>query len=474
MQLPFIGQAYENRSIPVSSQVCINWYPEVETQDSRNVITLQSVTGQEIFVDIANSDLDSIRGMHFSEQLQLLYVVSGNELYDINSVGTKTLRGTILGENDVIMTDNGVEVGIVNGLQYYVWDTATTTLYDVKDSGAAALVANDIGFLDGRFIIQIADSQKFYITAVNDAQTVTSTDFSEVIANPDNLAGLLIANRRVWFFGTSSFDVYFNSSQAAAAGNFPIIRSDGAAKEGYGLASLYGKVVQDGTPYWCSNDGRIYRANGLQPERISNYGIENSLRKYSKISDCIATQWTENGHRFVQFNFPAGDETWVFDATQGMWHQRASGLSEKSSNVNYVQECWDKRKICGNKKEDKLGEYNLDIFTEYGEPMKVRRTSPVAHANQNVIFYNRLEPVLEAGRAEANDEPEVYLRWSDDSGNTWGNYIKASMGKIGEYNWRTVFYSLGSAVNRVYDLQITDSVPRTLIDVIVDLEVGEV
>jgi hypothetical protein len=456
-------------SIPVSNQLCINWYPETESADSRNVITLQTATGIKIFVDIAASGIDHIRGMHFSEQLQLLFVVSGNELYDITSAGVKTLRGTIAGGTDVRMADNGAQVGIVNGLQYYVYTASTTTLADVKHSGGGDIVGQDIGFIDGRFVISIVDTQKFYITAVNAAQTVTSTDNADVIANPDNLAGLLVADRRIWFFGTSSFDVYFDSQQAAAAGSFPMIRTDGAAKNGYGLASLYGKVVQDGIPYWCSNDGRIYRANGYQPERISHYGIENTLRKYSKISDCQATQWTENGHRFVQFSFPAGGETWVFDATQGMWHQRSSGLLEK-----IVQECWDKRKICGSRSEDKTGEFDLDIFTEYGASMKVRRTSPVAHANQNVIFYNRLEPVFEAGRAQSGEDPEVALRWSDNAGATWGNYVLAKIGKIGEYAWRTVFYSLGSATNRVYDLQITDNVPRTLIDVVVDAEVGEV
>jgi len=474
VQLPFIGQAYENRAIPVSNQLCINWYPETESPDSRNVITLQSVSGVKIFVDINVSSQDHIRGMHFSEQLQLLYVVAGNTLYDVTSAGVKTSRGTIPGATDVIMADNGTQLGIANGIAYLVYTAATTTLATVQDSGSNDLVVSDIGFLDGRFILMIKDTQKFFITAVNAAQTVTSTDNAEVIANPDNLAGLLVADRRIWFFGTSSYDVYFDSQSAAAQGIFPMIRADGAAKNGYGLASLHGKVVQDGTPYWCSNDGRIYRANGFSPERISHYGIENTLRKYSKISDCQATQWTENGHRFVQFSFPAGGESWVFDATQGMWHQRSSGLVEEISDVNYVQECWDKRKICGHRTEDKTGEFDLDIFTEYGASMKVRRTSPIAHANQNIIFYNRLEPVFEAGKAQAGENPQVALRWSDDAGVSWGNYIFATLGKIGKYAWRTVFYSLGSASNRVFDLQITDNVPRTLIDVVVEVEVGEV
>ena len=474
MQLPFIGQAYENRAIPVANQRCVNWYPETETPDSRNVVTLQSAAGIKIFKDLDVSALDHIRGMHFSEQLGLLYVVSGTLLYEITETGVATSRGTILGSTDVIMADNGTQVGIANGVGYQVYTASTTTLATVQDSGSNDLLVEDIAFIDGRFVLMIKDTQQFFITAVNAAQTVTATDNALVIANPDNLKGIVVADRRVWFFGTDSIDVYFDSAQAAAKGDFPIIRADGAAKNGYGLASLFGKTVQDGIPYWCSSDGRIYRANGFQPERISHYGIENTLRKYSKIDDCQATQWTENGHRFVAFHFPAGGETWVFDATQGMWHQRSTGLLEKIWDVSFIQRCWNTRNICASRSEDKLGELDVTIFTEYGASMKVRRTSPVAHANQNVIFYNRLEPVFEAGRAQSGEDPEVYLAWSDDGGVTFGNPIGATMGKIGKYDWRTVFYSLGAATNRVYDLQITDNVPRTLIDVVVEVEVGEV
>jgi hypothetical protein len=473
VEVPFIGQAYENRSIPVANQKCINWFPEIETQDSRNVITLQSVSGTKLFKDLDISSVNHIRGMHFSEALQLLFVVSGTILYEINEAGVTTARGTIAGATDVIMADNGTQVGIANSLQYYVYTASTTTLASVTDSGAGALVVRDIAFLDGRFILMTTD-QRFFITSVNAAQTVNALDKDDVVGNPDDLAGMVVANRRIYFFGTNSFDVYFNSAQAAAAGDFPMVRVDGAAKNGYGLAGLYSKTVQDGAPFWCSNDGRIYMANGYQPQRISNFGVENSLRKYSRLDDCQASQWSENGHRFVAFSFPAGGETWVYDTTSQMWHQRASGLSEGVWDVNYTAQCWNQRNMVGSRDEDKIGELDLELFTEYGATMKVRRTSPVSHAKQNTIFYSRIELLMEMGRAKVGEDTDATLRWSDNGGVTFGNPITLNMGEIGEYSQRLVAYSLGAATNRVWDLQITDNVPRILIQVVVDAEIGEV
>ena len=141
--------------------------------------------------------------------------------------------------------------------------------------------------------------------------------------------------------------------------------------------------------------------------------------------------------------------------------------------MNYIQKCWDTRNICGSRSEDKLGELDEDIFTEYGSSIKVRRTSPVNHSGQQTIFFNRIELYMQTGNAQAGEDPEVYLRWSDDGGVTWGNWVSAKMGKIGIYDQKIVWYSLGAAKNRVWDLQITDNVPRTLIDVVADVDVGE-
>ena len=231
VKLTFIGKAYENRSIPVSSQRCINWYPELEPESARNVITLQAVSGTKLFLDINVSDVDFIRGMRFSHQLQLLYVVSGNELYEIQENGVKTLRGTIPGSAPVIMTDNGKQIGIVNGLQYQVYTSATTTLSNVLDSGGGSLVARAIGFLDGRFIIMTQD-QTYFSTAPNNALSVDALDFDDVEGNPDALTGLLVANRRIWFGGDDSYEHYFDSVQLAAQGAFPISRVDGGSQNG--------------------------------------------------------------------------------------------------------------------------------------------------------------------------------------------------------------------------------------------------
>jgi hypothetical protein len=55
-------------------------------------------------------------------------------------------------------------------------------------------------------------------------------------------------------------------------------------------------------------------------------------------------------------------------------------------------------------------------------------------------------------------DPQVMLRWSDDSGHTWSSEHWTSMGKIGEFGYRTFWRRLGSSRDRVYEVSGTDPV----------------
>jgi hypothetical protein len=58
-------------------------------------------------------------------------------------------------------------------------------------------------------------------------------------------------------------------------------------------------------------------------------------------------------------------------------------------------------------------------------------------------------------------EPQVMLRWSDDGGHTWSNEHWKSMGRSGQYGYRTIWRRLGMTTklrDRVYELSGTDAV----------------
>jgi hypothetical protein len=58
------------------------------------------------------------------------------------------------------------------------------------------------------------------------------------------------------------------------------------------------------------------------------------------------------------------------------------------------------------------------------------------------------------------------LRWSDDAGHTWSDEYWTSMGKIGEYGYRSFWRRLGMTVklrDRVYEVSGTDPVKVSIV-----------
>jgi hypothetical protein len=461
MKIPFIGQAYSNRSIQVASQICINWYPEVEQNDARNVVTLQTCSGIELFAEISSGK--EVRGLLFSEYDQVLYAVIDDVFYVFEKDGSYSSKGSVDGNGIVSIAENGAsQVAISTGESYWVYDE--TGLSKVADAGAVS----DVVFQDDYIVFTRTDTGRFGITDINDARSINPLDEAATGANPDKLVGLVQVERRIWLFGTDSIEIWYNSGNAG----FPFTRVDGGSSNGFGLAGKDAKVLQDSVVYWLSNDGRIYYSNGYTPQRASHQGIENSIRTYDDISDCEASQWTENGHKFIAFSFPSAGATWVFDSTTGMWHERSSGLKDAVWRARLATRAWGFN-LVGDRDSGKLGILSLDLFTEYDDIMVARRKTPVVHADQNVFFTDRLEIVMEVGQTDRQGfNPKASLRWSDDGGLTWGNWLNQDIGGIGDYRERLVWYRLGQAQNRVYDLRITDNVRRTLIDCVIEGEVG--
>lgn len=73
---------------------------------------------------------------------------------------------------------------------------------------------------------------------------------------------------------------------------------------------------------------------------------------------------------------------------------------------------------------------------------------------------------------EPVSDPQIMLRWSDDGGKTWSNWLTASIGKIGEFNKLIKFYRLGQSRNRVYHVRFTEAVKCNLMGARLEVSKG--
>jgi hypothetical protein len=196
----------------------------------------------------------------------------------------------------------------------FIYNTTTGTFAQITDPDFPGAVT--VGYLDGYFVFNQPDSQRFWVTSLNDGTQIDPLDFASAEGNPDDVVALNVNHREVWLFGTNTIEVWYNAGLA----DFPLARIAGAFME-VGCAAPYSVAKLDNSVFWLGADARgrgmVYRANGYQAQRISTHAVEWHIQQYGNLSDAIGYTYQQDGHSFYVLIFPQANTTWVYDvATQ--------------------------------------------------------------------------------------------------------------------------------------------------------------
>jgi hypothetical protein len=119
----FVGPSYEAPSIYQDAQECINFVPEIDPlkqQGERGVVALYPTPGLTSLVLFENQE--EIRGMRTLSGGDILVAVCGPYVYALTSTYTTTMVGQLNTSTGIVgITDNGVNVYIVDGQNRYTW-----------------------------------------------------------------------------------------------------------------------------------------------------------------------------------------------------------------------------------------------------------------------------------------------------------------------------------------------------------------
>ncbi len=281
---------------------------------------------------------------------------------------------------------------------------------------------------------------------------------------PDFLAGLIVMHREIWLIGTLTSEIWYD----AGAADFPFQAMPGAFIE-HGCVAPYSIAAQDLSVFWLSQDKQgqtlILEGSNYQAKRISTNAIENEIRNYSNITDAIGFCYQTEGHVFYVLTFPSANATWVYDRSVGLWHQRAWTDTNGNLNrhrANCVMNAYG-TVVCGDWQNGNLYNWDLDTYTDIGQPISRIRSMPHTVENLNRISYMQLVADIEVGEDTDNtQDPVINLRWSDDRGKTYGNYVSQSLGKTGQYLTNAQWQRLGIARDRVFELSWSAAVKTAL------------
>ena len=206
---------------------------------------------------------------------------------------------------------------------------------------SSGVISNTVTFQDGYLIRDdVSEPGKFVWSDLYDVTTENVFDFAITTGSIDDCLGVLADRRRLWVFGATSTEIWYNA--AIDDPTVPFERFQGGFSE-TGIVSPLTAVKCNGTVMWLAQNeggiiGVVQAGQGFQPTLISPPMINNKIREYTSPQDSSAYRMNWNGHEWyvLTFNDAADDVTWVYDATAQNWHQWQSGSSGSHAGMSYA------------------------------------------------------------------------------------------------------------------------------------------
>ncbi|PWT72947.1 MAG: hypothetical protein C5B60_08825 [Chloroflexi bacterium] len=343
-------------------------------------------------------------------------------------------------------------------------------------------------YIDGYFVVnRVAAGQQtgrqFNISALNDGTRWSTLDFAIKEGAPDNINSVLADHEQLWLFGTDTIEIWAD----VGASPFPFQRIDGAMIRDGSVATWAPCSVGLSVCYLAgghAGETIAYRAQGLQPQRISTHAQESEWNQAGyRVWDATSYGYSEQGHIFWVVNFWQQQRTWVYDLTEGLWHERAAWNPAGSNYLRYqpwfhafVPE-WGQNgmHIVGDPATGILYQQSLNFTDDNGNVVQYTRAFPHL-INENQWHYDhQFELLMEQGiQTPAQFVPTIGLDWSDDHAHTWKENISRlkSAAPSGNYTQRLIFRRLGKSRDRIYRIGITARTKVALIDAYLEATQG--
>jgi hypothetical protein len=461
---PILGGSYVARSTNAADNRMVNLFPEVVPEGSggKEGGFLLRCPGLRLLATVGDGP---IRGLWVTNGVA--YVVSGSEFYSLTTSYTATLIGTVSGSGPVSMADNGTQIFIACNPLSYIYNVSTAVFAQITDVDFPG--AGSVGYLDGYFVFNEPDSQKFWVTSLLDGTSIDPLDFASAEGYPDNVIALIVDHREIFLFGNTSVEVWYD----AGTPDFPLARIQGAFME-VGCGAAYSVAKLDNSVFWVGSDARgrgvVYRANGYTPSRVSTNAVEFAIQSYSNISDAIGYTYQQDGHPFYVLIFPSAQATWVYDVSTQLWHERAAFENgEFTRHRSNCQMSFNNEVVVGRLRRwaylrlttltstpmttrfksgcgrggriatpvtntlKRSAHHSLQLDAETGVGLAQTPGTETKYLQTEDSLYLTTEAdaylVTEELLATAGYDPQVMLRWSDDAGHTWSNEHWNSMGQ---------------------------------------------
>lgn len=508
-RISLTGGAYTARSLTVGAQRCLNLFPEAVPQAQGEPLQMVHYPTAGLRTLSTPSPAGAGRCLYRASNGDL-YAVVGANVYYVKPDWTLVTVGNIQpNTTPVSMTDNGIDAVLVdNSTSGYQIDLTSRTLSVISDPAFYGATRTDI--LDTFILFNRPGTNQFYSTLSNTITPLDSLYIAGKSGFPDPLVSLIVCKRQIWLIGQVTTEIWFDSGAA----DFPFQIMPGPFIQ-HGCAAPYSVAQQDGAIFWVSLDSNgsavIVRGYGYDVKRISTHAIETALSSYPTVTDAVGLTYQQQGHAFYQISFPTADKTWVWDDMTGLWHEKAW---TDSNGIDHRHRAQCAAYAYGTNvaldwETGKLYAFDTTVFTDDGSAIKRVRAFPHIVNDGKRVFYTRFAADMQVGTSTnttnaynqdspldidpsddeldldgspappslvignppiGNPPPQIYLRWSDTQGVTWGEYVAQTLGATGDYLTQAQWQRLGMARSRVFELSWSEPVATSLGGAFIDIQ----
>ena len=469
--IQLLGQSFSPENRDVSSQRLINMYLEESKVAGEQQWSAMPMPGATLWTGLGGTNVRALL-----THLGVVYAVGDGTFYSITSAGVATSQGTITNSTELPRISMAAildEILVTDSLNTYRYKISTDNWAEVTDVD----LEDDpeiVMSLNGYFIAIIPNTQKFYVSDLNDGTSWNALFFASAETDPDKLVSGFTLNTRMWLLGETTSEIWYNSSNPSGA---PFDRAVAGALQ-VGCAAKYSVATSGNMAFWLGQNKQgllgVIAASEGDFRVISTRALNAAIQHYDTISDAIGFTHQYGSHVFYCITFPSATAsrgyTWVYDLSTDQWSEWES-LDEEGVTTpfynRYLANCScsiNNKTLVGDWQSGNIYELSHRVYTERGNNIKRQIVTPHVQMGRDRLNIGALEIKFEAGAIEDSedsslDEPTIMLEISKDLGKSYGSVLSRTIGAAGEYLKRTIFRRLGNARSYTFRLTMTDPVP---------------
>lgn len=452
-------------------------------------------------------------GLRSESSPEDMFAVFGTTFYRVTPAGTLQALGTVAPSGRISFAETGGPRALL-----LIADGVNLQAYDLLEGGAlknvqlperitesgvtirpthvavvgGSIVVNDAGSgycyyskayplaSDTRTMFKMQDGKPVYAL---DGVTVLTEDldaFAHVFeddyhvqqyfnteSSSDNINGIYAVGPTLYVFGPKTVEIW----QRGTGEYEDWVRTSYTAQNSFGLEAPFSVASSGSVVYFVASGAQygkcVMMATGTQFKKVSETFLDDKLMKNPE-GQAYGFCYSEGEHNFFVMQLPGCNETWVYDALDGGWHQRST-VGDLGRDVRWRAESvayW-REKFYAFTRDGLVCTLMRDYFVE---DFRTGETRPVIRRRQTGVVVDNFRPfTIEELAVECNvgmfedydTEPQMMLEVSKDGGHTFGTAKAAGLGHTGQYSHRVRWRNLG--YNRKCVVRVSFSAPVDLV-----------